>query len=98
MNKKKTPGSILRQARVKAKLSQEELANKLGYSSSQFISNWERDRCGIPLKKVVLFCKCTGARQEAIQKAIVDFNGSKLLKKISGVMKKAPNGSRIQPM
>lgn len=32
----------LRAARIKASLSQRDVANRLGYSSAQFVSNWER--------------------------------------------------------
>lgn len=31
-------------------LTQRELAEKLGYTSAQFISNWERDVATIPLR------------------------------------------------
>lgn len=32
--------------------SQRTVAKELGYSSPQFISNWERGLCGPPLKKL----------------------------------------------
>jgi transcriptional regulator with XRE-family HTH domain len=35
-------GNFLKQSRETAELSQFEVAKKLGYKSSQFISNWER--------------------------------------------------------
>lgn len=41
--KKKTPlNEILRDKRLAAGLTQKEVALKFGYSTSQFISNWER--------------------------------------------------------
>ena len=42
-------GKYLRQKREELKITQGEIAKKLGYSSSQFISNWERDVCGPPV-------------------------------------------------
>lgn len=36
-------GKILKQKRQAIGLTQKEVATKLGYRSSQFISNWERD-------------------------------------------------------
>lgn len=36
--------------RLKARLSQTDAAKLLGYSSGQFVSNWERDLCRIPEK------------------------------------------------
>lgn len=37
-----TIGKLLREARAKVGLSQVYIARQLGYSSPQFISNWER--------------------------------------------------------
>lgn len=47
---KKKLGKFLRNERIKAGLTQGEIANKLGYSSPQFISNIERGLSVIPLK------------------------------------------------
>lgn len=40
----------LKTAREAKGLTQRELAEKLGYTSAQFISNWERDVARLPLK------------------------------------------------
>lgn len=56
----KKHSEILKQAREKSGLSQSELAKKLGYTSAQFVSNWERGVCTIPPKKAALFCRFTG--------------------------------------
>jgi transcriptional regulator with XRE-family HTH domain len=42
-------GRFLRQERVRAGLTQWEVAQILGYSSSQFVSNWERGISRPPL-------------------------------------------------
>jgi len=42
----------LRSERIKAGLSQAAVAKKLGYSTSQFISNWERGLVRPPLKAI----------------------------------------------
>ena len=39
----------LKRARIKAGLSQGEVAKKLGYTSPQFISNWERGLSSPPM-------------------------------------------------
>ena len=39
----KTLGELLKKGRSASGLSQKDVADKLGYSSSQFISNWERN-------------------------------------------------------
>lgn len=40
---------VLKDARRKANLSQYEVAERLGYGSAQFISNWERGLAAPPL-------------------------------------------------
>ena len=45
-------GEYLRGKRVTAGFTQAEIANKLGYSSPQFISNFERGLCSPPLKNL----------------------------------------------
>lgn len=45
-------GSYLQEKRVEAGLSQGVVAAKLGYSSPQFISNFERGLCAPPLAKL----------------------------------------------
>jgi transcriptional regulator with XRE-family HTH domain len=44
-------GTLLFDFRTLRKLSQGAVANKLGYGSSQFISNVERGLCLFPVKK-----------------------------------------------
>jgi transcriptional regulator with XRE-family HTH domain len=46
--KPKTPGQIVKHYREKRGLTQRELAMKLGYTTSQFISIIERDLAKIP--------------------------------------------------
>jgi len=45
-------GKYLYEKRIKAGLSQKDVSDKLGYSSPQFISNYERGLCSPPLKKL----------------------------------------------
>ncbi len=42
----------IKQKRMDADLSQKDVAEKLGYSSPQFISNWERGLSTPPIKTV----------------------------------------------
>jgi len=42
-------GDYLKEKRIKANLSQAEVADELGYSSPQFVSNFERGLCTPPL-------------------------------------------------
>lgn len=43
---------ILREARIKKGLSQIDVSKKLGYDSSQFVSNWERSLAVPPVKSL----------------------------------------------
>jgi transcriptional regulator with XRE-family HTH domain len=45
-------GQYLQEMRTKAKLTQREVSLELGYSSAQFISNFERGISSPPLKKL----------------------------------------------
>jgi len=45
-------GRFLRQKRIGSGFTQAEIAGKLGYSSPQFISNFERGLCSPPLKNL----------------------------------------------
>lgn len=45
-------GKYLQKKRIDADLTQIEVAKKLGYSSAQFISNFERGLCSPPLKQM----------------------------------------------
>jgi len=43
-------GKFLKSQRIKSKMSQIAVSRKFGYTSAQFISNFERGRCSAPLK------------------------------------------------
>ena len=45
-------GKYLQKKRINADMTQIEVARKLGYSSAQFISNFERGLCSPPLKQM----------------------------------------------
>lgn len=47
----------LKAKRLEAKMSQSELGIKLGYSSGQFVSNWEREVSYPPMDKLAMITK-----------------------------------------
>lgn len=61
-------GDFLQSKRVKSGLSQGDVATKLGYSSPQFISNFERGLCAPPLNKLKMLVQ------------LYDLNGEEVLK------------------
>ncbi len=50
-------GKFLKKLRVEANLSQSEVASALGYSSPQFISNFERGLASPPLNKIKILAE-----------------------------------------
>ena len=44
--------TYIRDQRLAADMSQKELATRLGYSTAQFVSNWERQMAKPPLKAI----------------------------------------------
>lgn len=53
-------GHFLRQARIKAGLSQGKVAKHLGYTTPQFVSNWERGLCSPPISTLKRLSKIYG--------------------------------------
>lgn len=49
MKQVKALSEFLKEKRTQAGLSQKDVADKLGYSSAQFISNWERGLSSPPM-------------------------------------------------
>lgn len=68
----KSINEYFKNIRLKADMSQGELAAKMGYTSSQFVSNWERGLSIVPLHKAVLFCKITGTNVKDFKAAMIE--------------------------
>lgn len=51
MNKQSHAGKMLRKLRLKAGLTQRAISSRFGWSSAQFVSNWER---GVSLPPTVV--------------------------------------------
>jgi transcriptional regulator with XRE-family HTH domain len=54
---KKYFGNFLARKRSLAGLSQNDLAEKLGYNTGQFVSNWERGTSSPPVDKLPMIAK-----------------------------------------
>jgi transcriptional regulator with XRE-family HTH domain len=65
-------GQYLREKRVNAGLTQAEIAGKLGYSSPQFISNFERGLCSPPLKNLKALVKLYKIDANELIRLIID--------------------------
>ena len=70
-------GQILRDGRVKSDMTQRELAKKLGYTSPQYVSNWERGRVTPPLYTLSKVAQLTHVPKDKIKKLLLDFNSQR---------------------
>jgi len=57
MIRKAPISDLLKKARENSGLSQAEVARELGYTSPQFVSNWERGLSSPPVPKLKKLCK-----------------------------------------
>lgn len=73
-------GSFLKKQRIKKPkaMSQSELAEGLGYTTSQFISNIERDKARLPLDKMKRFMKLTDTSPVEVEKVLVELYRKKI--------------------
>lgn len=72
MNKKENAvAHLIRTSRQTSGLSQKQLADELGYTSSQFISNWERGISSPPLDKLEEICNLLKITPKQIIEAIM---------------------------
>lgn len=62
---------ILKARRISAGLSQWEVARALGYTSAQFVSNWERAVSGPPLDKLAMLCRLLRIMPDEMTRAIM---------------------------
>ncbi len=81
-NINKELGILVREYRLKANMTQLELANKLGYESMQFVSLFERGLSKIPLKVIGKLVIILGIPEKKIVKSLVDIYTNDLMKQI----------------
>jgi transcriptional regulator with XRE-family HTH domain len=63
----KSIGTFLKDVRVRRNMTQADLAKKLGYTTSQFVSNWERGLCSPPLNSIPEIATILGISQKEIR-------------------------------
>ena len=71
-------GSLLKDKRVEKGITQMSLARELGYSSPQFVSNWERGMCSPAFDTLPLISKLLGIPKKEIIELILDETRSEL--------------------
>jgi transcriptional regulator with XRE-family HTH domain len=70
--------NFLRESRISQDISQLSIAKKLGYSSAQFVSNWERGLSAPPLSCVVKLAKLLKVSEHTLFEKIVEMNIEKV--------------------
>ena len=65
-------GKYLKEKRLAASLSQGDVAQALGYTSPQFVSNWERDLSKPPLKIIYQLSVMYHISREEITSILMD--------------------------
>ncbi len=61
---------LLKQARLDSGMSQMALADILGYSTPQLVSNWERNKCRFPHSMAKKICVALNLEREVLKKAM----------------------------
>lgn len=73
-------GKFIKEARIKAGISQQVIAKAFGYSTIQFVSNWERN-VSIPPKKIIRpLAKLLKVKMQDLAQAIVSDKQAKVTK------------------
>jgi transcriptional regulator with XRE-family HTH domain len=65
-------GKYLKDKRLAVDLSQGDVAQALGYTSPQFISNWERDLSRPPMKVIYQLCVLYKIPREEITNILME--------------------------
>ena len=84
MKKRGGLAEFLKEKRVAAGLTQSEVAHKLGYSSPQFVSNWERGLANPPVFVLRDLTKMYRVGVDQMFDMIVDDFKSELQREFSG--------------
>jgi transcriptional regulator with XRE-family HTH domain len=81
---RKKLGRLLSQGRKQKALSQKEVADAMGYSTAQFISNIERGSAVIPLHLLARLIRLYGLNGQQVVAMMMDGHEKALRKKLRG--------------
>lgn len=81
-------GVFLRESRMKAGLSQMQVAKKLGYTTAQFISNWERGVSEPPLKALKTLARVYSVSMDDIFQLILQSTINKVTEDLKAKFKR----------
>lgn len=90
----RTLNDYLRQKRLDSGLSQLDVARVLGYSSPQFVSNWERGLVSPPLETIAVLIDLYKISSGEVIDRILDETRDYLESNLSSRRRKAKSGAR----
>jgi transcriptional regulator with XRE-family HTH domain len=72
-------GKLIRQAREKAGLTQREVSDRFGFTTSQFISNLERGLSPVPMSMIRKLSRILKiSERDLVKTSVEDFKGAML--------------------
>lgn len=75
---KENLGTFIKERRLRKGISQAELAERLGYASPQFVSDWERGVSSPPIKKLPEISKELGVSMNTLFDLLVELATTQL--------------------
>lgn len=82
MAKSMVLAEFLKNRRVQKGLTQSAVAEKLGYTTSQFISNWERGISSPPMKTLKKLSKMYGVSPEEVYEIVLEVSVQEVTSKL----------------
>lgn len=82
LRKSEAAAHFFKEGRVRAGLTQREVADQLGYSTPQYVSNWERGMCLPPMNALSKLVKLYGLDREEVVGVLVDAQEEEIWKAI----------------
>ena len=78
MEATRTLGLLIKTKRMEQGLSQGDVAKLLGYSSPQYISDWERGESAVPMKKLIELARHLNIDQDQLFDMLLEFATTRL--------------------
>lgn len=82
MAKSMVLAEFLKNRRIQKGLTQSAVAEKLGYTTSQFISNWERGISSPPMKTLKKLSKMYGVSPEEVYEIVLEVSVQEVTSKL----------------
>ena len=81
-------GSVLKEWRIEMGLTQMTVAKVLGYTSPQFVSNWERGMCLPPIEAIPMLGFLFKRKDDEILKLYIDVETTRIIEEYQAAKKR----------